>query len=570
MSLTSIATVAPNLSAQLLAGELSTKGRTAAIEALARLPPADLAPFATTLACCLQDPGRSVRLAALQALGQLQPEVLAKHTAEVAEQLLDLDWSVRASVVLTLGRFLKERKVPACVEALAGRLLDESPAVRSIAAHALCDAFRGASPGVGVAAAALTHLSEAKLVEAATEIAKASPPELAVLVPLVGLPHGETLLHCAARAGEVRLAQALASGQRAALEGRVGVQNDDGDSPLHLAARHGHAEVCRVLVAAGAPLPPRNDAGQTAADLAELGSHKLAAAALEARALAHRGGSGDALRPALRDRRPVSSVKWHTIALPGLLGLAGALHSLLAITVGAAGDPQHTYVLEKSSPPPGALGSASHGTTVSHWSDVAPLVDGKPLHSLTASSIRNNTGRCDLSMRALWNVAIALGPYDPGTCNCHHGALAVYNASACEAEQVPTIPNWLLTLGARLLTRVGVDPAQSGASGRGSCGSLKGEAAPGKAADASAACCVDLMRLESCTLSPKLRPSPDRDDVCLGRMDRNPGLGPDDLAACEQRSPRQPLNGGESCKQAPDVGPGGPGCSNISACTVRI
>lgn len=562
----SIATVAPSLSAQLRGGELSTKGRTAAIEALARLPPADLAPHATTLASCLQDPGRSVRLAALQALGQLQPEILAEHMADVAEQLLDLDWSVRASVVLTLGRFLEERKVPACVEALAGRLLDESPAVRSIAAHALCDAFRGASPGVGVAAAALTQLSEAKLVEAALEIAKASPPELAVLVPLAGLPHGETLLHCAARAGEARLAQALASGKRAAMEGHVGVQNDDGDSALHLAARHGHAEVCRVLITAGAPSSLRNAAGQTAADLAELGSHKLAAAALEARALAVRGGSGDALRPALRDRRQVVRVDWHTIALPGLLGLAGALHSLLAITVGVAGDPQHTYVLEKSSPPPDAKGPPSHGTSVSHWSDVAPLVDGGPLHSLTAGSIKNNTGRGELSMRAMWNVAIALGPYDPGTCNCHHGALAVYNSCACEANRVPAIPNWLLTLGARFLKNVGVDPARSAITS-GSCESTSARGAVAACEGAvSSTYCVGAMRLEACALSsPRFGPCPDqdddRDDVCLGRRDRNPGLGPEALSyesrSLRPGSPKQSRNAAGSR-------------SNFSACAISI
>merc|ERR1712039_965960 len=57
------------------------------------------------------------------------------------------------------------------------------------------------------------------------------------------------------------------------------------------------------------------------------------------------------------------------------------------------------------------------------------------------------------------DIAVDLGPYDLVTCNCHHTALAVYNACAREFAQVPQIPNPVLTWSASLLRTLGMDVA---------------------------------------------------------------------------------------------------------------
>jgi hypothetical protein len=55
--------------------------------------------------------------------------------------------------------------------------------------------------------------------------------------------------------------------------------NAEGETPLHVAARHGHTEVIRVLLAFGADLKAKTAEGATARDLA-VASGKDAATAL--------------------------------------------------------------------------------------------------------------------------------------------------------------------------------------------------------------------------------------------------------------------------------------------------
>merc|ERR1711957_671028 len=53
-------------------------------------------------------------------------------------------------------------------------------------------------------------------------------------------------------------------------------------------------------------------------------------------------------------------------------------------------------------------------------------------------------------MAQLREIAVELGPYDVATCNCHHCALAVFEAAA-EASSVPRIPNAWLVAGVKIL-----------------------------------------------------------------------------------------------------------------------
>merc|ERR1719329_777026 len=65
-------------------------------------------------------------------------------------------------------------------------------------------------------------------------------------------------------------------------------------------------------------------------------------------------------------------------------------------------------------------------------------------------------------MKSLRSISVELGPYNVATCNCHHAALAVYNACAREVAQVPCIPNeWLTASAWYLRTYVGFDVATS-------------------------------------------------------------------------------------------------------------
>merc|ERR1712129_12580 len=102
-----------------------------------------------------------------------------------------------------------------------------------------------------------------------------------------------------------------------------------------------------------------------------------------------------------------------------------------------------------------------NGVHVSHWVDVAPNVDQDSIHTLTLPDITNNTGRRELCMQVLRDIAVELGPYDVAICNCHHAALSVYNACAVAEAQIPYIPNFMLTLGAWALGTVGLDVLRS-------------------------------------------------------------------------------------------------------------
>merc|ERR1712129_373988 len=126
----------------------------------------------------------------------------------------------------------------------------------------------------------------------------------------------------------------------------------------------------------GALIKAKDSRKQTAADLAIAKEHFVVVDFLDSRKniATVRGGVGDAWVAAMADWRPVINIEWYTIPLPGIAGAAGAVHSLLAVTVGSQGS-SHTYVLEKAARVRAEGEDLEHehfrnGVHVSHWVDV--------------------------------------------------------------------------------------------------------------------------------------------------------------------------------------------------------
>jgi hypothetical protein len=219
------------------------------------------------------------------------------------------------------------------------------------------------------------------------------------------------------------------------------------------------------LVHFGALVKAKNKQRLTPSDLAHAAGYLDVEELLDAREnlTTIRGGTGDALYDALKDRRPVAGVEWYTIAMPGVVGLVGGIHSLLAVTVGDVGQPTHTYVIEKAArargDDHGDTEERRNGVHVSHWLDVVANVDGRPIYTLERCDIANSTGEPVLCMEVLRNIAVELGPYDVSTCNCHHACLEMFNACAQVTSQVPRIPNEFLTYCSWWLRTVGFDVA---------------------------------------------------------------------------------------------------------------
>jgi len=274
--------------------------------------------------------------------------------------------------------------------------------------------------------------------------------------------HNTTLMNMASEHGCVEVVRFLVR----TCHTLVHSKNICSETPLHVAAREGHLDVCQVLVGAGALTKVKNNRRMTPTELAQLRGHQAVVSFLESREnmTTVRGGTGDALEEAMQETRPIKKVEWFKIALPGFAGRVGAYHSLLTVTVGTA-EESHSYVIEKAALARSAgeedAERAKNGVHVSHWLDVVPNIEYDPLYTLDAAGIENNTGTPDLSLAALRDIAVKLGPYNVATCNCHHAALAVYNACAKPDRRVPRIPNAALVLGARFLQGVGVDVANS-------------------------------------------------------------------------------------------------------------
>lgn len=400
--------------------------RIAALNVLALLEQNILAPHEAVvveLVSAADSPG--LRSAALQVLARLDAEVLARHWDVIASCLADARWSVRVCALMVVLRLnptfmLEHRDVIAqCIE-------DKHERVRAAAVHVFGE----------------------------------------LDVSMLSSMQRCSLMHVATRGGALPVVHRLVTTFPAALI-NVRSQCDLNDTPLHIAARHGHGEVCAYLVAAGALVRAKNRQSRTPADEARCNGHVDVVALLESRhGLAiTRVGMGDALEQALRDERPVSGVQWYTIALPGIVGDFGGCHSVLAVTVHAldmttSTQPSaHTYCIEKAEVEnPDAPGFLQNGLRISHWTDVAPNLDSDPIHILSGDALN---GECDLRMSVLLDIAMGTGPYDVGSGNCHHAALAVYNHCAAGAARVHVMPNFVYTLGAKVLTQIDLNLPQS-------------------------------------------------------------------------------------------------------------
>lgn len=240
----------------------------------------------------------------------------------------------------------------------------------------------------------------------------------------------------------------------------------DGDMMLHIAAKNGRLDLCRSLVEVGSLVAVKNSLGLSPADLARNADHTQVSDYLAGfkSVTSMRGGSGDAFAPAQADYRSIVQVEWYCLELPGYAGrfLKGK-HSLLAVTVGdLRKGAVHRYVIEKARTQAGFDGEQfKNGVYVSHWADVSPIIQDDAIHRLMGIDVVNNTGRHDFTMRTLRNLAVHLGPYDVANCNCHHAAMALYNACARDGARVLFIPNLFLTGAARFLKVLGLDVANS-------------------------------------------------------------------------------------------------------------
>mmetsp|Transcript_64053 Transcript_64053/g.152766 ORF Transcript_64053/g.152766 Transcript_64053/m.152766 type:complete len:690 (+) Transcript_64053:76-2145(+) len=414
--------------------------RTAAVQLIARLEADDFIKYVDRLSMLLDDIDSNVVLEVLDSLLRLEPHDLNRYSEKLCKLLMDEDLRVRERALKTVVLLESEALIESA-GLLVDFLGDANPTVRSLVAHAL------------------HHIEPAVL-----------PRHAARLVKWIG-----------SKDEVVRLAVIEAIGRHPAQ--LLHVRGDNGDTALHIAAREGDLDACKWLVSLGALIKTKNRLGQTPEALAQKAHHMQLFrffCRLE-NLTTTRGGLGDALGAALSDKRPITRVEWHMIPLPGVAGYLGGIHSLLAVTVGKHNaEGMHTYVIEKAALIRGSIQDDpeqfKNGVHVSHWVDVLPNVESDALFTLGSKDIVNNTGRNEFTMRTLRDLAVDLGPYDVGACNCHHAALLIYNSCAKSSAQVPRIPNAFLTSMAWGLSGIGIDVTNSGS------GSIQSQSVSGQSA----------------------------------------------------------------------------------------
>jgi len=220
------------------------------------------------------------------------------------------------------------------------------------------------------------------------------------------------------------------------------------------AARRGDLSACTSMVQMGVPVLALQRSPLLAAREA---GHKHVVEYFEKilKTDGWRCGSGGAYRTAMRDNQTVVKAAWYTFPLGGAAGHIGAKHSLLALTVVGG----RVYVLEKAVVPNNQEDQFKNDVLISWWEDVLGFLENqKPLHVTQGSS------KSSLTVQTLREVAVGLGPYDAGTCNCHHSALAVFNhcAMAFNKKGISEsgMPNVNLSHFAGVLSCVGVNSSR--------------------------------------------------------------------------------------------------------------
>lgn len=242
---------------------------------------------------------------------------------------------------------------------------------------------------------------------------------------------------------------------------------------LHRAAKCGSLPATQALVEAGALRGLRNSQGKTPLDIAKELQRKDVVDYLEKHSTMSntRVGSGEAYAAAMADNALVTQVEWFTFVLRGRLIVR---HSFLLVTVQDKKE-ERRYVLEKAKrDEPGSMDGEQfkNGVHISSWKEVAGKLDVEPDHFATLKE--HHLAATDFTMKKLRVVAVETGPYDLGASNCHHAARAVFNHCSDRRHHVYPwqIPNRVLIVGARALSRAGIDLESAGSLA--SAGSVPG------------------------------------------------------------------------------------------------
>ena len=244
-----------------------------------------------------------------------------------------------------------------------------------------------------------------------------------------------------------------------------------GDMPLHLAARYGKKISCKALLRLGAPVQAPNNKGDTALKIARDKKHDEVVQILEQAGsiTTTRLGDGNAKVEALQEEGEINTVEWYTVPIRGAAAqIVRAKHSLLKITLKSTGEgaQRREFVMEKANDD----GNMPKGVFVSHWRKVAQKILEKPIHFISGDQVEDHTAEyCakyevenapeTFTMSTLIAIALAMGEYNVGGCNCHHMAQAVFNSCAGEHKRVHDndIPNWELVTLAQVFGKIGMN-----------------------------------------------------------------------------------------------------------------
>uniref|UniRef100_A0A7S2AUD3 Fungal lipase-like domain-containing protein n=1 Tax=Octactis speculum TaxID=3111310 RepID=A0A7S2AUD3_9STRA len=274
-----------------------------------------------------------------------------------------------------------------------------------------------------------------------------------------GVLRSEVLL-VAAYHGFIQLAAACFRGRQIfEVDQLVRYTTGNALTPLHLAARGGHVEVCRLLLRHGSPL--RTKGWKTPIALAKRARQRTVVKLLNDHSIRFKPGSrGDALGRCFLDVRKVSALGWFIVPFLGVTGYLGALHSLLVVTVSEKQGQivedvddslHHQYVIEKVLGGPHAL-----GVIISNWNDMRIRILKEALHYAEAKHLV-----VDVTMRELYCLATSAGPYNVGTNNCHHMVQHLFNHCVVPSKAA-TLPNARLARMSRAADYLGINLARIG------------------------------------------------------------------------------------------------------------
>ena len=154
-----------------------------------------------------------------------------------------------------------------------------------------------------------------------------------------------------------------------------------------------------------------------------------------------RCGSGNSIEKAEHDMRSVKEVTWFLLAMPGIAGELGIVHSVLQIDVQDSST-YHSYALEKAMVSAEATEAERkrlrNGIYVSDFCTISLEVQNQlqKYHALATPEVR-----AAQTMGDLLKIAFETGAYDIRKSNCHHFARTAFNACARDDAKVDRMPN---------------------------------------------------------------------------------------------------------------------------------